>query len=35
MIVDEKGTNDPYVEISYKSKDVSSKKKEDLINSVN
>lgn len=35
MIVDSKGTNDPFVEISYGSKKVSSRKKENLINSVN
>jgi len=34
MIVDSKGSNDPYVEIQYGAKKVSSKKKEDLINSV-
>lgn len=34
MIVDSKGTNDPYVEISYAGKKVKSKKKEDLVNSV-
>jgi hypothetical protein len=34
MIVDTKGTNDPYVEITYETKTSSSKKKENLINSV-
>ena len=34
MIVDSKGTNDPFVEISYAGQNKSSKKKEDLVNSV-
>ena len=34
MIVDSKGTNDPFIEISYKDKNISTKKKDDTINSV-
>lgn len=34
MIVDNKGTNDPYIEISYKNKNISTKQKDDAINSV-
>jgi hypothetical protein len=34
MIVDSKGTNDPYIEITYKDKTIFTKNKEDAINSV-
>lgn len=34
MIVDTKGTNDPYIEISYKDQNIKTSKKDDAINSV-
>lgn len=34
MIVDSKGTNDPFIEITYKHITKGTKKKEDLVNSV-
>jgi hypothetical protein len=34
MIVDSKGTNDPYIQIIYENKTSSSREKKDLINSV-